>query len=232
MGCYIHQCYHSGMFTGAQPGVPDVAPVQTLGAPFPLSTEEWTPSYIPAVQKHGAQANMCFSALHKVYTLLARQPSRSGAYMRAGPCPHPLHLCQALPRSISTIPAAHRRSSPGTATQNAQLVCFREGPEHRAKQSMSCANTASGHTHDHWLRSPAPCAKHMSIQRTCAAGQPDMHLGQLIVSERFQSASKLRPGHLNPDGWCDPLRQWRNRGLMWPRGAAHEACRATRSSLP
>ena len=144
------------------------------------------------------------------------------------PCTCARHCPEASAQSLQRTGAHHQarpHEMPGQCVLGRAQSIMPSTP-------MSCANSASGHTHEHWLRSPAPCAKHVSIQRTCAAGQPDMHLGQLIVSEGLQSASKLRPGHLNPDGWCDPLRQWRNRGLMWPRGPAHEACRATGSSLP
>ena len=172
--------YHSEMFTGAQPGVPDVASVQARGAPSPLSTQEWRPSHIPILQKHGAQADTCQRTAQG--SICWRPSSRPGAHMRVCPLPHPLHLCQAQPRSTGTNPCTAPRSSPGRATQHAQVHVFQGEPPAACQAPHAVVQHCDAQPPLALAEKPHPGAKYLSVQRPCAAEQPGMHSGQLIVS--------------------------------------------------
>ena len=170
MGCYIQKCYHSGMFTGAQPGVPGVASVQTLGALVPLCTEEWLPSYNPTL--HGAQADTSSRALHKVYTAGAR------LHVLAPTCalahaPTPCTCARHCRKALAQTPAALRPLLLCRATQHAQVCVFQGGlPVHSAKHSEAWANTAMANPQEHWLRGPPLVQNTCQHNPTCAAGQP------------------------------------------------------------
>lgn len=197
MGWCIQQRCHSRVFTGAQPGVPDVAPVQALGAPSPLPTQEWRPSCIPTLQTEGAQADTCFSALLKGLTAGAR------LHFLAPTCalariPAPCTCARPSPGALTQTPAAHQPLLTCRATQCAQFVSFRSDPAPQAKHSMSSANTAMASPHEHRLKSPTPCADTSRFSAPALQDSLTRTRATECLRKDFQPVSKPRPGSPQP----------------------------------